>query len=249
MSLPQPVWEEVGPASGPTAVVMAPMMAAWDHGAFCGPLTELLLVRGFHITVYDTMSLARHCADLPEAALRWSEILASRHSRIDLAVGQAYGGALLQYLLDGVLAKCPRFLGISAPTYCDDALRAGLGDVLRQLRDCGPEAALQSLEWRVLAEGSVVVPPVPEQAPAETVARLTPGLSHLCAADARRSVAAYRGRALWLCGDASRLVRAGNIAPAPHYAGQRVASLPGCGMRPLNDARDTALALIEDFLD
>ncbi|MEJ8675257.1 hypothetical protein [Chromobacterium amazonense] len=248
-ALQQPISAAFGPETGPAAIVMAPMMAVWDNGAFCAPLTEQLVARGYRVTVYDTMSLARDCDDLPQAAARWAAVLAERHFSVELAVGQAYGGALVQYLLGGALSACPRFLGISAPTYCDGPLRAGLGDILRLLRDSSPEAALQMLEWRVLADHSDTMPARPEQAPDEAAARLAPGLSHLLDADARAEVAAYGGRALWLYGEGSRLVRGSNIVPAPRRAHQRAVGLPDCGMRPLSDAQAESIALIEAFLD
>lgn len=242
-------WESSGSESGPCAVVMAPMMAEWDDGAFCAPLTLLLLARGYRVSIYDTMSVADECSSLPQAAARWAEILTARHPHIDLAVGQAYGGALIQYLLADALVACPRVLGISAPTYCDDVLRANLCEVLDELLCAGPEAALQMLECKVLPYSRLDRPMRPQSAPPMTVSRLYSGLTHLGYADARAQVTDYPGNVLWLYGEESRLIRGDNIIPAPYNALQRSVGLPHCGMRPLNDAKDTSLALIENFLD
>jgi len=242
------VWE-AGSEAGLCAVIMAPIMPSWDHGAFCRPLTDLLLARGYSVFIYDTMGIASECSDLADAAARWAEILSIRHPRIDLVVGQAYGGALIQYMLADALSDCPKVLGISAPTYCDDALRAGLGDVLQELSHSGPEAALQAMAWRVMAESNSAVPERPQSAPAETEMRFERGLSHLCTADARRQVEGFRGQVLSLYGEESRLVRGCNIILAAHSTRQRAVGLPACGMRPLTDAEEASLALIADFLD
>jgi pimeloyl-ACP methyl ester carboxylesterase len=239
---------ESGPVGGKIAIVMAPMM--WDDGTFCAPLTELLLDCGYRVSIYDTMSVAQDCADLLSTAVRWGAILRTRHTRIDLAVGQAYGGALVQYLLADTLANCPRVIGISAPNYYDDALRAGLSGILDTLMHMGPAAALSETDWMVQANHSSPSQPTdPVAVPPDTARRLQAGLTHLCAVDAREQVASFAGRILWLYGEASRLVRGCNIIPIVRKPLQNAIALPHCGMRPLADAREEAMALIRDFLE
>lgn len=247
MEILRPVREEIGPRAGRAAIVMSPMMATWDAGSFCAPLTSLLVERGYRVTVYDTMSVARHCEDLPQAADRWGTILSDSHpAGIELVVGQAYGGALVQYMLRTALSSCPRFLGISAPTYCDETLRLALGSILHQFGESA-EDALQMLEWHVLANDDETVPPRAERAPLEAAPRLTAGLSHLLSADARDKVASYAGNAMWLYGQRSRLVRAPNIVPALRNENQRAIGL-ACGMRPLHETRAESMDLIDMFL-
>lgn len=248
MQYSEPVYETFGPDTGLTAIVMAPMMAAWDYGKFCASLIEQLIAHNYCITVYDTMSLARSCHDIEHAAATWGEVLRKRHHTIDLAVGQAYGGAVLHYLLGSVLSECPGFLGISAPVHCDDKLRSSLQDILQKLYENNPAAALQKLEWYVLADDHSKEPPWPEYVPDETTVRLSAGLSHLCKADSRVEISAYNGRALWIYGENSRLVRGVHIPPTGCMKHNSV-GLSACGMRPLSEAKTKTTALIEMFLN
>jgi len=226
------------------------MMPAWDEGAFCAPLTELLVALGYRVHIYDTLSLAIDCENLAAAAIVWDAVLRTRHPRIDLAVGQAYGGALVQYLLATALADCPRVIGLSAPTYTDSNLLAGLRALLHELETGSARSALRALDWWVHAANL----PMPETtepivAPPATAQRLRAGLSHLCTNDARQQVTGFNGSFLWLYGEASRLVRGTNIIPALNRSGQRAIGIPSCGMRPLADARHLTLNLINQFLE
>ena len=102
----EPVMEMFGTLGGPNAIIMSPILAEWDQGKFCTPLIKLLAARGYHVTVYDTISLARNFSDLSQVAALWGRVIADRHTAgIELVVGQAYGGAVAQYLLGSTFEK------------------------------------------------------------------------------------------------------------------------------------------------
>ena len=244
-----PVKEEFGAEKGLTAIVMAPAMDAWDKGEFCTPLTELLVKRGYRVTLYDTMSLVGFMPNLADAAACWKEVLLQRHSRIDLAIGQAYGGALLQHILGDLLTARSCFIGLSAPTFYDDMLRVGLDDVLLKLREKGPEVAIQAKAWWVLADNSIAKPPRPKNVTSASAERVATAFNHLRSHDARDAVARFTGRALWLHGERSRLVRDTNLIQISNHPRYRVVGLANCGMRPLTDARVEAICCIESFLN
>lgn len=239
---------ESGKPNGPRAVMLSPMMAQWDQGAFCQPLLDWLAAAGYSVAVYDTVGLCKGTKDLQEATAMWADFLREHEPKIDLLIGQAYGGAIAQHLLADELAYVPAFVGISAPTYCDAKLRNSLNEVLIELTEVSAEAGLKKLLWRIRPDTDNTIPEVEGVAPQGTVERLATGLQQLQAADARSIIANYRGKALWLYGSQSRLVSTINIVPAPARKDHQSVMLPECGMHPFRDVPDAALRSLEKFL-
>lgn len=242
----QPTHVTFGDPAGRTAIVFSPILPAWDEGAFCGLLLSELLEYGYCIHVYDSLSLTKPGTSFAATVDVWDTALRERHQQVDLAVGQAYGGALVQSLLGKVLAHCPHALGLSAPTIATETLRFGLDSILAELRQHGPAAGLSALEQWVRPEGAKV--PEIREAPPNTAARLKLGFEQLRNLDARNEVEHYGGRLLLLYGEASRLVNRHCISVSRRHTGQLCIGLSGCAMRPLVDTPEIALGLIRHFL-
>lgn len=239
---------EFGNRKGPRAVLLSPMMAQWDNGAFCQPLLDWLANSGYSVAVYDTVGLCKGSKNLQEATAVWGQFLLENEPKIDLLIGQAYGGAIAQHLLANELAYVRNFIGVSAPTYCDSILGDKLNGVLIELTQVSAEAGLKKLLWCIRPDTDKTVPEIEGLAPAETVERLATGLQQLQNADARNIIADYQGRALWIYGSQSRLVSSVNIVPAPGRSDHQIIKLPHCGMHPFRDVPQLALDAVETFL-
>jgi hypothetical protein len=45
----QPCFATFGPEGGRPAIILSPVMAAWDGGAFCQPLLDVLAGHGYRV--------------------------------------------------------------------------------------------------------------------------------------------------------------------------------------------------------
>lgn len=240
-----------GPQSDFIAVVFSPVLAEWDEGAFCMPLLDLLVARGYQVHVYDSLSLAQESSTLHATSENWDAYLRANYPQIDLAVGQAYGGALVNSLLSGFLKTCPRVLGLSAPTRCSAELQSNLASILTCLDMQGETAALDLLEYYVKPERNDKYQPLPPTKVEESGIgqRLRIGFSQLMKADARSHVNNYAGHMLQIYGAASRLVNTDSVVVSSDNRRQISSGISGCGMRPVIEAPEIALRLISEFLN
>lgn len=259
-----PVSKKVGSAAtGPLAIILSPIMPKWDDGKFCAPLVEQLTAKGYQTHIYDSLSLATDTS-LDDTAAAWNQFLQQQHTHIQLAIGHAYGGALVHSLLSGALATCPMVIGISAPTHSNAILRIGLKNILTQLSQYGETAAIAALAYWIQAKNnptstltrSLAIPSsikqengTPHVTPGSTsIQRLRIGLSQLLDFDARPAVEKYVNRLLILYGTASRLVNHHSITLSHTNAQQMCIGLAASGMRPLIDNPTLTLKLIAHFL-
>ncbi len=266
MLLPPVTQKVVRSTASPAAVILSPILPIWDDGEFCAPLVAQLTAQGYQTHIYDSLSLATDTS-LDHTAAAWSQFLQQQHTHIELAIGQAYGGALVHSLLSSVLATCPMVISISAPTHSNAILAIGLKDILTQLSQYGETAAIAALAYWVKAENnkaSTITTSVMSSAtlcevsqenlvshitPCSTsVQRLRIGLSQLLDFDARQAVEKYAHRLLVLYGAASRLVNHHSITLSHTNPQQMCVGLAASGMRPFIDNPTLALKLITHFL-
>ncbi|MER7917259.1 MULTISPECIES: alpha/beta hydrolase [unclassified Streptomyces] len=262
-SLRAPVAVRLGEAGAPrTACVLAPVMARWDRGAFFEPVAEALMTTGHRVTVYDTLSLLRDGDDLAALADRWAGVL--RAEEPDVLVGNALGGAVVQYLLDRPWTHRADVVLLSSPTVADGVLDATLERIAAAVAERGTAAALDLLHEVVRGPADPAPVPAPagsrdtsDSAPdtpddAPDIAddplhgwRLATGLRLLHRADVRSRVEAFPGRLLHVYGTESNLVGEQHLATGP---GHRGVGIPGAGMRPHADQPEATRRAVAAFL-
>ena len=260
---PAPALAVLGDPDAPRhAVVLAPVMPRWDHGAFFHQVTEPLLASGHRITLYDTLSLLRDGDDLKALADSWARHLTPHGDGAygpasapapDVLAGNALGGAVVQALLTHEWTHHAKVLLLSAPTVADDELNTKLERIAAAVGAQGLPSALRLLEEAVRGPGRQPdVAPLSRTGPddgqpgfaEEELAgrRLSAGLRLLHDADVREPVRDFPGALLHVYGEQSRLVQRGHLAtgsrPRHHLTG-----IPQAGMRPHADrpalTRDT----------
>ncbi|MFA3876209.1 alpha/beta fold hydrolase [Streptomyces sp. MMCC 100] len=251
----------LGRADAPRhAVVLAPVLARWDHGAFFRRIADPLLDSGHRVTVYDTLSLLREGDDLGSLVHRWARYLApeenpgtapgahrpSRHAPPDVLAGNALGGAVVQGMLTEEWTHRAKVLLLSGPTVADHRLNTALERIAATADAEGLPAATRLLEEVVRGpDGPAGTAPRRPAAPEASarpdaadepaaVRRLAAGLRLLHDADARNPVRGFPGPLLHVYGEQSRLVRRDHLAtgPLPHH---RLVAVPRAGMRPHAD--------------
>ncbi|KPI04351.1 hypothetical protein OK074_4668 [Actinobacteria bacterium OK074] len=236
-----------------TAIVLAPVMARWDGGAFFTRVTEPLLSSGHRVTVYDTLSLLRDGDDLAALTARWARVLVA-DGPVDLLVGNALGGAVVQALLAHEWTHRARVLLLSGPTVADEELNAKLERIASAVASHGLTTALGLLEAVVrrpepkASEPKSAVADAADQEPADQEPaghRLATGLRLLRDVDARRAVQDFPGRLLHLYGTESRLVRRHHLVAGPRH---QCVGIPRSGMRPHADRPDLTGRAIARFL-
>ncbi|KOV63590.1 hypothetical protein ADK64_20305 [Streptomyces sp. MMG1121] len=244
------------------AVVLAPVMPRWDHGAFFHQVAEPLLASGHRITIYDTLSLLHDGDDLKALVHRWARHLApdgdgpygpSSAAAPDVLAGNALGGAVVQALLTHEWTHRAKVLLLSGPTVADDELNTKLERIAAAVGAQGLAPALRLLEDVVRGPGHPsgaatrprTAPDADRPAPFEEEPagrRLSAGLRLLHDADVLEPVRDFPGALLHVYGEQSLLVQRKHLAtgPRPHH---HLVGIPQAGMRPHADrpalTRDT----------
>lgn len=243
---PAPAAAVLGEPDAPRhAVILAPVMPRWDHGAFFQQVAEPLLASGHRITIYDTLSLLCEGDDLKALVDRWAAHLASGTDGPDLLAGNALGGAVVQALLTHEWTHHSKVLLLSGPTVADDELNTELERIAAAVGTHGLARALHLLEEvvsgparepgsvpRQRTEPAAAPGPAPDEAAAGR--RLSTGLRLLHDADAREPVRDFPGPLLHLYGEQSLLVQAKHLATGPRPR-HHLVGIPQAGMRPHAD--------------
>jgi len=222
-------------------------MAAWDGGAFFGPLINTLRGCGLDVVLVDSLSLAGPnpcCIDqLAQCAARWLD----DSGPVDVLVGNALGGALAQLLLPTTRLKAAVLL--SAPTRVDHELERRLRWVVAAAERGGAEeahAALMQLVRRRGEEPGTVAPPSRNDARGvdDSGTRLAQ-LRLLYGLDTSAAFQAYDGPVLQVVGEHSRLVGPQHLVEGANSV-QLV--VPDAGMRPHLDAPDIVSGAVASFV-
>ncbi|MFB6890757.1 alpha/beta fold hydrolase [Kitasatospora sp. NPDC056327] len=212
------------------ALVLAPVTAGWDGGAFFTPVIRTLVGAGLRVTVADTLALwDEEVTTLAGLAARWLEVLPT-FGPVDLLCGNALGGAVAQALLPS-LDPATAALLVSGPARSDALLAERLGEIADLAAAGRPAAALDLLHRRVQPEGREPDGAAEPGAGADAEAgrRLAGGLRLLAGIDLTEAVRAHPGPLLQIVGARSQLVTRRHTAAAPHH---RVHAVPRAGMRP-----------------
>lgn len=158
---PIPAHAVLGRAGAPRhAVVLAPVLARWDHGAFFRRIADPFLDSGHRVTIHDTLSLLRDGDDLGSLVHRWARYLAPReypgtasgthrpprHAPPDVLVGNALGGAVVQGMLTEEWTHRAKVLLLSGPTVADHRLNTTLERIAATADAEGLPAATRLLE-------------------------------------------------------------------------------------------------------
>jgi hypothetical protein len=236
-----------------TAVVLGPVMARWDGGAFFDEVAAPLLGTGHRVTVYDTLSLLRTGDDLAALTDRWAAVVAAA-GPVDLLAGNALGGAVVQAMLTREWTHRTRVVLLSGPTVADAELNGKLERVAAAVTADGLAVALRLLD-------DVVRGPGPRSAgrsrPAgrgeeadgseqeEAGRRLATGLRLLHDVDAGQAVRDFPGRLLHIYGSASQLVRREHLVAGPRHG---LVGIQRAGMRPHTDQPERTRHAIARFL-
>ncbi|UGS39959.1 hypothetical protein [Pseudocitrobacter corydidari] len=231
------------------AVILAPVMPVWDEGQFCAPLVTLLVAKGYHVTVIDTLTLIQDGS--PERAVEaLSQALNARFQSSYLLVGFAMAGTLVQ-LLAPHLHGLSGVMSVSAPGFADEQLNRRLGELVSLLEEGEVEHAVDVLHQFVVPEGQAA-PEVrftlPDAAKASAIQRMLTGFALLLNMDARAAIARYNGKYLAIVGDKSQLASWENQTHStqPTHLYRRI---PEAGMRPWNDNPAAMNALLNEWVD
>ena len=224
------------------AVILAPVMPAWDGGAFCAPLVTLLEEKGFSVTIVDTLNLITH--DDPQSAIDvLCQTLNAQVKRPWLLVGFAMAGTLVQ-LLAHRLRGVAGVLSVSAPGFADEKLTQRLVRLISLLEKGKLGSSMVILHHYVLPEGSPAPREkftLPDTEKMSAIKRMLTGFSLLLKMDARADIAAYDGNYLAIVGEKSQL--------ASYFVQHYYKRIPGAGMRPWNDNPAAVNALLNEWID
>ncbi|MEV3859530.1 alpha/beta hydrolase [Streptomyces sp. NPDC050095] len=232
-----------------TAVALSPVTLGWDGGVFFEQVAAAFLTTGHRVFVYDTLSLLREGDDLAALTDRWARVIEDV-GPIDVLVGNALGGAVVQGLLDREWARHAAAVVLSGPTVADRALNEKLESISCAVEERGMAEAVRLKDELVLGPASPQPPDAPDAGthPDDGPAgfRLATGMRLLHDVDLARTVRAFPGRLLHLYGAESRLVQRVHLAVGPRH---RCVEIPGAGMRPHADRPDLTREVLTRFLE
>jgi pimeloyl-ACP methyl ester carboxylesterase len=243
-ALPSAVFNDAQGA--PHALVFAPVLPAWDGGAFFQPVIDTLTGSGCRVTVVDTLAAVDDgVTTLPALARRWQSLLAG-YGPVDLLCGNALGGALAQALLPDIRPDTGVLL-VSGPARSDDRLSARLAEIAGLADDGRLADSLELLDRLVSPVGARgnAPPRLPLPDPTAAARRIATGLRLLSDVDVSAAVRGHPGPLLNLVGGRSQLVGPQHTVAAAHH---QVRVLPGCGMRPHVEQAELVSEIIKGFL-
>jgi pimeloyl-ACP methyl ester carboxylesterase len=227
------------------ALIFSPVLPQWDQGAFFTPVTDVLRLAGFQVTVVDTLSLWDvSTTTVRELAERWRNEI-RRFGEVDLLVGNALGGAVAQALAGALSPSCGVLL-VSSPTLADSVLGDRLSAIAVLAEQGRLGEALALLGRRVLPEGESG--PVDNLEPTVGPAagrRLARGMRLLLELDLVDDVRRYAGPLVHIVGARSQLVTDKHVAGAAHH---QIVSVSGAGMRPHSDSPEIVAAIVGQFV-
>ncbi|OSN02901.1 hypothetical protein AU510_16370 [Lonsdalea britannica] len=232
-----------------SVVILAPVMPVWDNGEFCKPLVELLTLKGFHVSVIDSLPLLEN-AD-PESAVKNVCLKLKSCCRTPfLLVGFAMAGTLVQ-MLSHQLDCLKGVMSISAPGFADDLLQERIGHLVSLLEKGEVDHAIEVLHQFVVPEGHMAPQggsPLPNSLKQSATDRMIRGFSLLLNMDARTHIAQYPGKFLAIVGEKSQLATWDNQTHSANPEHTYV-SIPGAGMRPWNDNASAMDALVNRWIE
>ncbi|MDE9430251.1 hypothetical protein [Xenorhabdus bovienii] len=230
------------------AVILAPVMALWDHGDFCAPLLSLLQKMGYRVSIIDTLSLI-NSVDPNDAIHAIESELNQRFDQLYLLVGFAMSGTLVQ-LLAPRLKNLTGVISVSGPGYADALLTNRLEQLITLLNKNQLNEAISVLHDFVIPEGGTPLPLMPAIADhliGTARRRLLVGFSLLLQLDARTILCNYKGKFLSIVGGRSQLATACNqvVSANPTHC---FVVVEGAGMRLWEDKSAFIDDVINDWL-
>jgi hypothetical protein len=253
MKLCTPIYTTFGlRESKKTALVISPVMPSWDAGAFLAPLTGELVRIGYFVIVADSLSILNKTIEVLDGLIyHWHNFLKDFRN-VDLLVGCALGGTIVQGLLKSSWAKrIPKVLLLSAPTKSDELLNRRLGLMSDLAGAQRINEAMTLLNRLVLPahQANVRIENASFSSVEESQAcfRLETGFRLLLDVDMTPSVESYDGLLLSIYGQQSQLVRDVNIVTR-NSEKQRSVSIINGGMRPLTDCPEAVFSEMRTHL-
>lgn len=239
------------PSSERNVFILAPVMPAWDQGAFFRGPMDSLLATGHHVTVFDTLSLMEDGDDFGALVTRWAQHLQTQNIVPDVLMGNALGGAVLQALLDRPFCQNAQVVIVSGPSVADEELDLKLERIASTAAG-GPSHLPAAMG--LLAE-VVQGPSEPNHIstasriddPTEGARRLSAGLRLLKGVDTSNSVRSFSGPLIHLFGEQSKLVGRQHLVIGSHRQ-HKLVSIPRAGMRPHTDQTSLTDTTISAFL-
>ncbi|MFA1563198.1 alpha/beta hydrolase family protein [Aliivibrio fischeri] len=232
-----------------TAVILAPVMAAWDYGQFCEPLTFQLNHHGFDVTVIDTLSVLT-TSNLDFSLHKLKDILSSiTNGKPFLIGGVALGGALAQRL-SCELPNINRVISISGPTFPSQDLNTKLSSLIEILENDNLEVAMNQLyDWLPPKNGYEMEAPIIESSiSTDAIDRMISGFSILKQIDARKSIKEFKGKTLLIVGELSQMVSKENLLKNYQSPTYTASIISNAGMRPWQDNEKQSYKTVEKWL-
>ncbi|MEL6088793.1 alpha/beta hydrolase [Bartonella schoenbuchensis] len=230
-------------------VILAPAMPVWDEGAFCLPLKELCLEKGFQVTVLDTLSLFSSHSAIEVIPFLATKLTNSFQGPLVL-VGFSMAGTLVQMLAVRLL-NVQAVLSISAPGYPDTLLQQKLRYLLTLLEDGNLSEALEELDYFVQPVGAIkkrTLMEVSDDQKNIAIERMQRGFRLLLDMDARSEIIKYGGKFLSLVGEKSQLATVDNQTQS-HNLNHEYKIIPSAGIRLWKDNFAMTHAIVNKWID
>lgn len=231
------------------AIILAPVMPIWDNGEFCAPLISILEIKGFKVSVIDTLTFIETSRPLEACDLMYKE-LKSRTNLPFLLIGFAMGGTLVQmlsYRLNNLLGA----ITISSPSFADINLKEHLSYLLYLLNKGDLNLAVETLHKFVVPNGEKInnqSAEIHESLHQTAINRMIIGFTLLLNLDSRLALDQFKGKYLSIIGEKSQLATCNNQFHSTNQ-NHSYACISNAGMRPWNDNAQAMNLLINKWID
>ncbi|WP_175869413.1 alpha/beta fold hydrolase [Bartonella gabonensis] len=236
-------------------VILSPVMPIWDEGAFCSPLIKLCVIKGFQVTLLDTLSLFPKSSyfrtySAIETLSFMVEKLEKYFKEPTVLVGFSMAGMLVQ-ILAARLPNVQAVLAVNAPGYPDKLLQQRLGNILIHLENNDLVGALETLNVFMHSCGIIkkrAALEIPQDQKGMAIERMTRGFKLLLALDARDEILKYTGKFLALVGEKSLLATVDNQTKS-QCVNHEYRVISGAGTRLWDDNPVMTNAIVSEWIE
>ncbi len=222
------------------AVVLGPIQASWDKGAFAKPIVNWLSNLHYEVHLVDCMLFSQEKS--PDSVLsRIHETIADKVQALNLVVGYAFGGLAAAHLAN----RFPdaSVLGLSSPLCLKDDLQAKIQEMCDLLDQNKSEHALALLHRWV---GDTQVVKSGSQPLNLEVAQQISRMFHVLLDLSKKPISLpYRKKPLFLYGQDSKLVTCSHL---PERLRPFMQIVPSAGMRLLSDAPNATISFASEWI-
>ena len=228
-------------------VIFAPISPQWNGIADIRETFERYAEK-YSIDYVDTLSIIYNCKTINDAVLSFKNYVCKYYQNVEAIIGFAFGGTLLQHIVDVEFLKECKLIFISSPTYADNDLINKLEGVIALLQKNKLLEAINLVEMLVQPENVINVKMLSNidfiKDKVQSRMRLLHGYKLMIRANASNKIKLINKDVLAIMGENSQLATANNVL----LPNQQIKVIPKVGMRVFESNSELIYPILDELL-